>query len=182
MVVGKNFKKEILENYNKTNVLILLTLNMKNLHFIEDQIESITIKFMLYNKTLVFNFFDPAVNEMPDMPNYNILEKPFYRYYFKNKSINYIDFKGNSSDQSEIENWIIENYAKEYGIEQKYAMRMHIEKMTEILQDKDMFKKIENQQKFDQFKEDYGIPDNIIMDNNTQSNNNDNKTNIETDL
>ena len=182
MVVGKNFKKEILENYNKTNVLILLTLNMKNLHFIEDQIESITIKFMLYNKTLVFNFFDPAVNEMPDMPNYNILEKPFYRYYFKNKSINYIDFKGNSSDQSEIENWIIENYAKEYGIEQKYAMRMHIEKMTEILQDKDMFKKIENQQKFEQFKEDYGIPDNIIMDNNTQSNNNDNKTNIETDL
>ena len=61
-------------------------------------------------------------------------------------------------------------------------MRMHIEKMTEILQDKDMFKKIENQQKFEQFKEDYGIPDNIIMDNNTQSNNNDNKTNIETDL
>ena len=178
MVVGKTFDKEVLKNYNKTNVLILLTLNMKNLHVIEDQIESITIKFMLYNKTLVFNFLDPAVNEMPDMPNYNILEKPFYRYYFKNKSINYIDFKGNSSDQSEIENWIMDNYAKEYGIEQKYAMRMHIEKMTEILQDKNMFKKIENQQKFDQFKEDYGIPDNIKLDNNTKSN--DNNTNIET--
>ena len=178
MVVGKNFKKEILENNNKTNILILLTLNMKHLHVIEDQIESITIKFMLYNKSLVFNFLDPAVNEMPDMPNYNILEKPFYRYYFKNKSINYIDFKGNSSDQSEIENWIMDNYAREYGIEQKYAMRMHIEKMTEILQDKEMFKKIENQQKFDQFKEDYGIPDNIKLDNNTKSN--DNNTNIET--
>ena len=72
MVVGKNFKKEILENNNKTNVLILLTLNMKNLHVIEDQIESITIKFMLFNNTLVFNFLDPAVNEMPDMPNYKM--------------------------------------------------------------------------------------------------------------
>ena len=179
MVVGKTFDKEVLKNYNKTNVLILLTLNMKNLHVIEDQIESITIKFMLYNKTLVFNFLDPAVNEMPDMPNYNILEKPFYRYYFKNKTIKYIDFKGNSSDQSEIEDWIIENYAKEYGIDEKYAMRMHIEKMTELLRDKKVFREIESQQKFEQMKEEFGIPDDIKLDNDTNANNN---TNVETDL
>ena len=179
MVVGKTFDKEVLKNYNKTNVLILLTLNMKNLHVIEDQIESITIKFMLYNKTLVFNFLDPAVNEMPDMPNYNILEKPFYRYYFKNKTIKYIDFKGNSSDQSEIEDWIIENYAKEYGIDEKYAMRMHIEKMTELLKDKKVFREIESQQKFEQMKEEFGIPDDIKLDNDTNANNN---TNVETDL
>ena len=179
MVVGKTFDKEVLKNYNKTNVLILLTLNMKNLHVIEDQIESITIKFMLYNKTLVFNFLDPALNEMPDMPNYNILEKPFYRYYFKNKTIKYIDFKGNSSDQSEIEDWIIENYAKEYGIDEKYAMRMHIEKMTEILKDKKVFREIESQQKFEQMKEEFGIPDDIKLDNDTNANNN---TNVETDL
>ena len=179
MVVGKTFDKEVLKNYNKTNVLILLTLNMKNLHVIEDQIESITIKFMLYNKTLVFNFLDPAVNEMPDMPNYNILEKPFYRYYFKNKTIKYIDFKGNSSDQSEIEDWIIENYAKEYGIDEKYAMRMHIEKMTELLKDKKVFREIESQQKFEQMKEEFGIPDDIKLDNDTNTNNN---TNVETDL
>ena len=179
MVVGKTFDKEVLKNYNKTNVLILLTLNMKNLHVIEDQIESITIKFMLYNKTLVFNFLDPALNEMPDMPNYNILEKPFYRYYFKNKTIKYIDFKGNSSDQSEIEDWIIENYAKEYGIDEKYAMRMHIEKMTEILKDKKVFREIESQQKFEQMKEEFGIPDDIKLDKDTNANNN---TNVETDL
>ena len=179
MVVGKTFDKEVLKNYNKTNVLILLTLNMKNLHVIEDQIESITIKFMPYNKTLVFNFLDPAVNEMPDMPNYNILEKPFYRYYFKNKTIKYIDFKGNSSDHSEIEDWIIENYAKEYGIDEKYAMRMHIEKMTELLKDKKVFREIESQQKFEQMKEEFGIPDDIKLDNDTNANNN---TNVETDL
>ena len=179
MVVGKTFNKEILENYNKTNVLILLTLNMNNLHTIEDQIESLTIKFIQYNKTLVFNFLDPALNEMPNMPNYNINEKPYYRYYFKNKTIKYKDFKGNSSDQSEIEDWIIENYAKEYGEDEKYAMRMHIEKMTELLKDENVFREMEKQQKFEQMKEEFGIRDDIILDNNTNPNTN---NNIETDL
>ena len=179
MVVGKTFNKEILENYNKTNVLILLTLNMNNLHTIEDQIESLTIKFIQYNKTLVFNFLDPALNEMPNMPNYNINEKPYYRYYFKNKTIKYKDFKGNSSDQSEIEDWIIENYAKEYGEDEKYAMRMHIEKMTELLKDENVFREMEKQQKFEQIKEEFGIRDDIILDNNTNQNTN---NNIETDL
>ena len=179
MVVGKTFNKEILENYNKTNVLILLTLNMNNLHTIEDQIESLTIKFIQYNKTLVFNFLDPALNEMPNMPNYNINEKPYYRYYFKNKAIKYKDFKGNSSDQSEIEDWIIENYAKEYGEDEKYAMRMHIEKMTELLKDENVFREMEKQQKFEQIKEEFGIRDDIILDNDTNPNTN---NNIETDL
>lgn len=179
MVVGKTFKKEILENYNKTNVLILLTLNTNNLHTIEDQIESLTIKFIQYNKTLVFNFLDPALNEMPNMPNYNINEKPYYRYYFKNKTIKYKDFKGNSSDQSEIEDWIIENYAKEYGEDEKYAMRMHIEKMTELLKDENVFREMEKQQKFEQIKEEFGIRDDIILDNDTNPNTN---NNIETDL
>ena len=179
MVVGKTFNKEILENYNKTNVLILLTLNMNNLHTIEDQIESLTIKFIQYNKTLVFNFLDPALNEMPNMPNYNINEKPYYRYYFKNKTIKYKDFKGNSSDQSEIEDWIIENYAKEYGEDEKYAMRMHIEKMTELLKDENVFREMEKQQKFEQIKEEFGIRDDIILDNDTNPNKN---NNIETDL
>ena len=179
MVVGKTFNKEILENYNKTNVLILLTLNMNNLHTIEDQIESLTIKFIQYNKTLVFNFLDPALNEMPNMPNYNINEKPYYRYYFKNKTIKYKDFKGNSSDQSEIEDWIIENYAKEYGEDEKYAMRMHIEKMTELLKDENVFREMEKQQKFEQIKEEFGIRDDIILDNDTNPNTN---NNIETDL
>ena len=179
MVVGKTFNKEILENYNKTNVLILLTLNMNNLHTIEDQIESLTIKFIQYNKTLVFNFLDPALNEMPNMPNYNINEKPYYRYYFKNKAIKYKDFKGNSSDQSEIEDWIIENYAKEYGEDEKYAMRMHIEKMTELLKDENVFREMEKQQKFEQMKEEFGIRDDIILDNDTNPNTN---NNIETDL
>ena len=180
MVVGKTFNKEILQNYNKTNILILLTLDMNNLHVIEDQIESLTIKFGKYNDTILFNFLDPAVNEMPNMPKYNILEKPFYRYYYKNKTKAFIDFKGNSSDQSEIENWIIDNYGKEYGIDYKYGMRMHIEEMTELLKDKNVFKEIERKQKIEQFKEDYGIPDNVSLDNNDINTNTNTKK--ETDL
>ena len=180
MVVGKTFNKEILQNYNKTIILILLTLDMNNLHVIEDQIESLTIKFGKYNETIIFNFLDPAVNEMPDMPKYNILEKPFYRYYYKNKTKNFIDFKGNSSDQSEIEDWIIDNYGKEYGIDYKYEMRMHIEGMTELLKDKKVFKEMERKQKLEQFKEDFGIPDNVSLDNNDINTNT--NANKETDL
>ena len=160
MVVGKNFEKEILNNFNKTIVLILLTLNMKDLHVIEDQIESLTIKFSIYNESIIFNFLDPAANEMPDMPKYDILEKPFYRYYSKNKTIKYIDFNGNSAKQSDIEDWIIDNYGKEYGIEHKYGMRMHVDGMTELLKDKKVFEEYEKQQKFEQMKENLGIQDN----------------------
>ena len=166
MVVGKSFNKEILNNYNKTNVLILLTLNMKNLHVIENQIESLTIKFSIYNETIIFNFLDPAVNEMPNMPKYNILEKPFYRYYYKNKKLQYTDFTGNSTEQSEIEDWIIENYAKEYGLEQKYGMRMHIDGMTELLKDEKVFKELERKAQFEQIKEDFGIQDNLKLEKN----------------
>ena len=180
MVVGKTFDKEILNNYNKTNVLILLTLNMKNLHVIEDQIESLTIKFSIYNESIIFNFLDPAVNEMPDMPKYDILEKPFYRYYYKNKKIKYLDFKGNSTDQSEIEDWIIDNYGKEYGIDQKYGMRMHVDGMTELLKDKSVLKEFEQKQKFEQIKEDFGIQDDFVPEKNKNEDSMD--KNKETDL
>ena len=177
MVVGKTFNQEILGNNNKTIILILLTLDTKNLHKIENQIESLTIKFMLYNESLIFNFLDPALNEMPNMPNYNINEKPFYRYYYKNKKKKFIDFKGNSLEQSEIEDWIIDNYGKEYGIEYKYGMRMHIDGMTELLKDENVFKEYERKQKYEQMMEDFGV-----KINNFDNINNTNNINKETDL
>jgi len=180
MVVGKNFDQEILNNYKKTNVLILLTLYMKNLNVIEDQIESLTIKFSIYNESIIFNFLDPAVNEMPDMPKYDILEKPFYRYYYKNKKNKYIDFKGSSLDQNEVEDWIIDNYGKEYGIEHKYGMLMHIDGMTELLKDKKVFKELEEKQKYEQFKESFGVQDNPQSIENTNQDSTDNIK--ETDL
>ena len=165
MVVGKTFNKEILENNNKTIVLILLTLNMKNLHKIEEQIESLTIKFSIYNESIIFNFLDPALNEMPNMPKYDILEKPFYRYYYKDKKKKFVDFKRNYLEQNEIEDWIIDNYGKEYGIEYKYGMRMHIDGMTELLKDKKVFKEYERKQQFEQIKENFGIKDDILDQN-----------------
>ena len=165
MVVGKTFENEILNNYNKTIVLILVTLDMDNLKEIEDQIESLSIKFAIYNQTIIFNFLDPAVNEMPNMPNYDILKRPYYRYYYKNKTKGFIDFKGkNYLDQSEIEDWIIDNYGKEYGIDHKYGMRMHIDGMSELLKDKKVLKEIERKQKIEQIKESLGITEDIDLD------------------
>ena len=173
MVVGKTFDKEILNNFNKTIILVLLTLNMENLHKIEDQIELLSLKFALYNKTLIFDFLDPESNEMPNMPNYDINKRPYYRYYYKNKTKGYIDFQNeNFMDQNEIENWIIDNYGIEYGIEQKYGMRMHIDGMTELLKDKNVMKEIQKKEKMEQMKENLGIKDDIDF----------NEDKIETDL
>ena len=179
MVVGKTFDKEILRNNNKTIVLILLNLNVDNLHMIEDQIESLSIKFGIFNETIIFNFLDSELNEMPDMPKYDIFKQPYYRYYYKNKTKGYVDFKGkNVLDQSEVEDWIIYNYGKEYGIEHKYGMRMHIDGMTELLKDKNVMKEIEKKQRIEQLKENLGIKDDEI------ENEQDNKKDInkETDL
>ena len=186
MVVGKTFKNDILNNFNKSIVLILLNLNMENLHMIEDQIESMCIKFGLYNQTIIFNFLDSYLNEMPDMPKYDIFKRPFYRYYYKNKTKGYVDFKGkNIFDQNEIEEWIIDNYAKEYGIEHKYGMRMHIDGMSELLKDKNVMKQIEKQQKIEQLQEELGIKDDDKEDNNNKNendNNDDKNQKKETDL
>ena len=165
MVVGKTFEKEILNNNNKTIVLILVTLDMDNLHEIEDQIESLTIKFGKFNQTIIFNFLDPALNEMPDMPKYDIMKRPYYRYYYKDKKKGFVDFKGkNILDQSQIENWIIDNYGKEYGVEYTYEMRMHVEGLSELLKDKKVLKEFEKKQKIEQLKEDLGIKDDINLE------------------
>ena len=183
MVVGKTFENDILNNFDKTIVLILLNLNMEKLHIVEDQIESMCIKFGLYNQTIIFNFLDSHLNEMPDMPKYDIYKGPFYRYYYKNKTKGYVDFKGkNIFDQSEVEDWIIENYAKEYGIDHKYGMRMHIDGMSELLKDKNVMKKIEKQQKIDQLKEDLGIKDDDNNKNGNDNNDNNKNEKKETDL
>ena len=180
MVVGKTFNNEILNNYNKTIILILLTLNLHNLHIIEDQIESLSIKFGIYNETIIFNFLDSELNEMPDMPEYDIYAKPYYRYYYRNKTKGFVDFKGKDIfDQSEIEDWIIDNYGKEYGIEHKFGMRMHVDGMTELLKDKNVMKEIEKKQRYEQLRENLGIKDDIIDKEKENKNENINK---ETDL
>ena len=57
---------------------------------------------------------------------------------------------------------------------------MHIDGMTELLKDKKVFKELEEKQKYEQFKENFGIQDN------RQSQKNDNQdsanNNKETDL
>ena len=189
MVVGKTFEEEILNNFNKSIVLILLNLHVENLYMIEHQIESISLKFDLYNETIIFNFLDSELNEMPDMPEYDKFKGPFFRYYYKNKTkgfVDFVEFKGkNIFEESEIVDWIIDNYAKEYGIEKKYGMRMHIEGMSEILSDKDVMKEMERKQEIEQMKENLGVKDNIndrTKDKKEESDKENKNKNKETDL
>ena len=58
---------------------------------------------------------------------------------------------------------------------------MHIDGMTELLKDKKVFKEMEEKQKYEQFKENFGIQDNPQSQKNDKqdSTNNNNK---ETDL
>lgn len=117
VVVGKTFNKEIYENNQTSIVLCLLALNLTNLQTIEGQIEEMSDKFEHISDKLIFSFIDVGLNYMPDLPKFDVGYMPYYRYFYKNKSLDFSDFGGNFTNQSEIENWILENYGKEYGEE-----------------------------------------------------------------
>ena len=68
-------------------------------------------------------------------------------------------------DQSVIEDWIIENYGREHGLKAEYDLKMHVDKMTEILKDEKVFREYEQKQKFEYMSEQMGIPSNIMKEN-----------------
>ena len=59
-------------------------------------------------------------------------------------------------------------------------MLMHIDGMTELLKDKKVFKELEEKQKYEQFKESFGVQDNPQSIENTNQDSTDNIK--ETDL
>ena len=191
MVVGKTFKEEILENSKQSIVLILITLNTKKLHFYEDQIESLTIKFDKFKENLIFAFLDPASNEMPNSPIYDITQKPFYRYYYKDKSKGFVDYLDDCDNESKIEKWIIKLYFKDYQLkmDEKEEMYSYISYMSDLLKDEKTFKEIQKEQKKQRFEEKLGIKTNSTGDksnktriNNTNKNKKYNKETKNTDL
>ena len=115
MIVARSFDEEITYNNNVAVVLCLLTMNLTNLREHEDIIDLITMKLDALNDSLIFGFMDVGFNYMKNVPKYNMIETPYYRYYYKNKSEGYNDFKGNYSNIKEIEEWIAVNYGKENG-------------------------------------------------------------------
>lgn len=115
MIVARTFDEEITYNNNVAIILCLLTMKLINLKEHENLIDILTNKFDAFNNSLIFGFIDVGFNYMENLPKYNSTETPYYRYYYKNKSEGYDDFKGNYSNIEEIEEWIAVNFGKENG-------------------------------------------------------------------
>ena len=110
MVVGRTFDDEITYNNDISIVLCLLTMNLTDLKKHENIIDILTNKLDALNNSLIFEFIDVGLNYMKDLPLYNSSQTPYYRYYYKNKSEGYDDFKGNCSNIEEIEEWIFDYF------------------------------------------------------------------------
>ena len=131
MIVARTFDEEITYNNDVAVVLCLLTMNLTNLKKYEDLIDLLTMKLDAFNNTLIFGFLDVGLNYMENIPKYNSTQTPYYRYYYKNKSEGYDDFKGNYSNIEEIEEWIAVNYGKENGEGFDDLVRKYIESVNE---------------------------------------------------
>ena len=141
MIVARSFEEEITYNNNVAVVLCLLTMNLTNLRKYEDLIDLLTDKLDAINDTLIFGFMDIGFNYMKDLPKYNPTKTPYYRYYYKNKSEGYDDFKGNYSNIKEIEEWIAVNYGKENGEGFDDLIRKYIKSVDEQMKAEEEEKK-----------------------------------------
>ena len=141
MIVAKTFDDEITYNYNTAVVLCLLTMNLTNLRKHEDLIDVLTMKLDALNDTLIFGFMDIGFNYMKDLPKNDYTKKPYYRYYYINKSLGYDDFKGNYSSIEEIEEWIVTNIGKENGEEYANVIRKYIQNVNEQMKEEEELKR-----------------------------------------
>jgi hypothetical protein len=141
MIVAKTFDEEITYNYNQAVVLCLLTMNLTDLRKHEDLIDLLTMKLDALNDSLIFGFMDIGYNYMKDMPIYDLSKKPYYRYYYINKSLGYDDFKGNYNNIEEIEEWIAVNFGKENGEEYAQVIRKYIQSVNEQIKEEEEAKR-----------------------------------------
>ena len=131
MIVARTFDDEITYNNDVAIVLCLLTMNLTNLRKHENLIDVLTDKLDALNTSLIFGFLDVGLNYMKDIPKYNCTATPYYRYYYKNKSEGFDDFKGNYSKIEDIEEWIAVNYGKENGPGYDELVRQYIQAVNE---------------------------------------------------
>jgi len=131
MVVGRTFDDEITYNNDISIVLCLLTMNLTDLERHEKMIDILTNKLDALNNSLIFEFMDVGLNYMKDLPTYNSSQTPYYRYYYKNKTEGYDDFKGNYSNIEEIEEWIAVNFGRENGEGFDDVIRKYIQQVNE---------------------------------------------------
>ena len=141
MVVAKTFDEEITYNYKTAFVLCLLTMNLTDLRKHEDLIDLLTMKLDALNDTLIFGFMDIGFNYMENLPKNDYTRKPYYRYYYKNKSLGYDDFKGNYSNIEEIEEWTVSNLGKENGEEYAEVVRKYIQDVNKQIKEEEEIKR-----------------------------------------
>jgi hypothetical protein len=141
MIVARTFEEEITYNNNVAVVLCLLTMNLTKLREHEKLIDLLTSKLDALNNSLIFGFLDVGLNYMENLPKYNSTATPYYRYYYKNKSEGYDDFKGNYSNIEEIEEWIAVNFGKENGEGFDELVRKYIQSVNEQIRLEELEKK-----------------------------------------
>ena len=137
MVVAKTFDEEITNNNDIAMVLCLLSMNLTNLVQHEKMIDLLTTKLDALDSNLTFGFLDVGLNYMKDIPKFDPAKTPYYRYYYKNKSEGYDDFKGNYSNIEEIEEWIAINYGKENGEGYDEMVRAYIQDVNRQMKEEE---------------------------------------------
>ena len=141
MIVAKTFDEEITYNYNRAVILCLLTMNLTDLRKHEDLIDLLTMKLDALNETLIFGFMDIGFNYMENLPKNDYTKKPYYRYYYKNKSLGYDDFRGNHNNIEEIEEWVVSNLGKENGEEYAKVIKEYIQNVNKQIKEEEELKR-----------------------------------------
>ena len=122
IIVGKNFNQEILDRNNASFLLGFYSYDCQKCQSIEQILLDLSYKFE-NDTNIVFGITDFMANEIPNINSTELLLDPFVRYYYKDKSKGYEDYKGNFT-LDDIKDW----FSKFYDMENKVDNKKHEEK------------------------------------------------------
>ena len=145
IIVGKNFNEEILQRNNASFLLGFYSYNCQKCQSIEQILLDLSNQFE-NNTNIVFGITDFMSNEIPNLNETEFLLNPFVRYYYKDKSKGYEDYKGNFT-LDDIKDWFSEFYNKENEVKIKKNEEIKEEKKEEKKEDKKEDKKEEKKEK-----------------------------------
>ena len=117
IIVGKNFDKEIIQRNNASFLLSFYSYDCKKCQSLEQIILDLGNTFE-NDTNIVFGITDFMANDIPNINSTELLLEPFIRYYYKDKSKGYEDYKGNFTFD-EIKEWFSKFYNEENDVKNK---------------------------------------------------------------
>ena len=134
IIVGKNFKEEIMERNNASFLLAFYSIGCKKCQILEQIIWNYSLTYE--NDTdIVFGITDFMANDIPNVNSSELYIEPIVRYYYKDKSKGYEDYKGEFTVDS-IKEWFSKFYNKEEKRENKVKEDKKEEKIEDNKEDK----------------------------------------------